>query len=672
MTFDPYHQWLGIPPREQPPNHYRLLGIDLFESNGDVIAYAADRQMTHLRKFQSSRYVAESQRLLNEVAAARVCLLDPNRRLAYDAELRVRLGGGLPTAGFAPTPTPSAAPTPDFSPAFTPAPAGEASYLPPSTLPPSTLPPSTLPTSMLPPVAMPTSMGPPVMNPAGAAPTIANRPRLVAQPGVAPASAETAGSVNSSTTAAPAVSSTKPLVTTSSTRKKRKRSAGGELLKVIAGGIVGGVIALAVLYFGFHLDPLDLSGKFGVPSPEAAQQTAANTTASPTVGAAGTAGDSQTAGSEADSQSAGDSSAAPLAASPQGPGSTSPSAAAQAANAKTKSDSVDKGASQSTPAAPVRPRVAVPSAEEQAKSKALLQELYKLDAMRSRGEKFELIEQLLKQADEETASDVERFVLLRHSAEIASEIGDAASVMQALRRMAAHFEFDVGVAVERLLVRTAENVRTEVGMDELIPISQAAVIDLIAVNRVDLAMRLTDATYAACLKPQGKGHRKFVFDGQVALKRLHALWLEFEAARMAIESGEATAERRLVYGRFLGLQMGEWEIAIPLLAECDEVEVRLAAQRDLTRPTDVEGRVAVGDMWYELSQRGPSDSAFADRAVYWYQLASGMATGLVKTKVNTRIEECRQRLQEHDEREMSAAGIRRRQNSSPEPSSSSR
>ena len=24
--FDPYHIWLGIPPEEQPPNHYRLLG----------------------------------------------------------------------------------------------------------------------------------------------------------------------------------------------------------------------------------------------------------------------------------------------------------------------------------------------------------------------------------------------------------------------------------------------------------------------------------------------------------------------------------------------------------------------------------------------------------------------------------------------------------------------
>ncbi|MGO8752923.1 MAG: hypothetical protein ACLQNE_43835 [Thermoguttaceae bacterium] len=34
--FDPYHQWLGIPPKDQPSNHYRLLGVDLCESDPDV------------------------------------------------------------------------------------------------------------------------------------------------------------------------------------------------------------------------------------------------------------------------------------------------------------------------------------------------------------------------------------------------------------------------------------------------------------------------------------------------------------------------------------------------------------------------------------------------------------------------------------------------------------
>ncbi len=97
-AFDPYHVWLGIPPEEQPPNRYRLLSIKLFESNPDVIDGAADRQAAHLRTFQSGQNAKLSQRLLNEVAAARVCLLKPESKAAYDQKLRASLGMAPPVS----------------------------------------------------------------------------------------------------------------------------------------------------------------------------------------------------------------------------------------------------------------------------------------------------------------------------------------------------------------------------------------------------------------------------------------------------------------------------------------------------------------------------------------------------------------------------------------------
>lgn len=86
--FDPYHQWLGIPPKDQPPHHYRLLAIDFLESNLDVISNAADRQMAHVRTFQTGRHGKESQQLLNELAATRVCLLDAAKKADYDRRLK--------------------------------------------------------------------------------------------------------------------------------------------------------------------------------------------------------------------------------------------------------------------------------------------------------------------------------------------------------------------------------------------------------------------------------------------------------------------------------------------------------------------------------------------------------------------------------------------------------
>ena len=90
-NFDPYYKWLGIAPAEQPPNHYRLLGLNLFEADLDVIENASDRQMTHLRSFQTGPRMRECQQLLNEVAAARVLLLNVHNKQAYDQTLQASL-----------------------------------------------------------------------------------------------------------------------------------------------------------------------------------------------------------------------------------------------------------------------------------------------------------------------------------------------------------------------------------------------------------------------------------------------------------------------------------------------------------------------------------------------------------------------------------------------------
>ena len=107
--FDPYHQWLGIPPEEQPPNHYRLLGLKLFESSPAVIENASDRQMAHLRTFQTGNRAALSQRLLNDVAAAKLCLLKAEKKAAYDEQLRRTLVAAAP-------PVPPAVPLPPTPP----------------------------------------------------------------------------------------------------------------------------------------------------------------------------------------------------------------------------------------------------------------------------------------------------------------------------------------------------------------------------------------------------------------------------------------------------------------------------------------------------------------------------------------------------------------------------
>ncbi len=95
--FNAYHKWLGIVSQDQPPNHYRLLGIELYESDSDVIDGAADRQMSFIRQYQSGPNADAAARILNELAIARLCLLKPVTKATYDDNLRRTLSAAEPT-----------------------------------------------------------------------------------------------------------------------------------------------------------------------------------------------------------------------------------------------------------------------------------------------------------------------------------------------------------------------------------------------------------------------------------------------------------------------------------------------------------------------------------------------------------------------------------------------
>ena len=81
-SFDPYYRWLGIPPKDQPANHYRLLGIDLFESNPEVIrdgAGTADGTRADLPVGAALCAVADDPQRTGR-GAAKASLIDPERK----------------------------------------------------------------------------------------------------------------------------------------------------------------------------------------------------------------------------------------------------------------------------------------------------------------------------------------------------------------------------------------------------------------------------------------------------------------------------------------------------------------------------------------------------------------------------------------------------------------
>ena len=105
--FNPYRQWLRISDHELPANYYRLLGLPPFEPDRSRIAQAADGMIAYVRSIPPGEHVSEWQRLIDELAYARQCLIDPELKSRYDVHLR----NNPPAATAIPMAAPTSAPT---------------------------------------------------------------------------------------------------------------------------------------------------------------------------------------------------------------------------------------------------------------------------------------------------------------------------------------------------------------------------------------------------------------------------------------------------------------------------------------------------------------------------------------------------------------------------------
>jgi hypothetical protein len=90
VAFDAYHKWLAIPPAEQPPNHYRLLGLPLFENDQEVIAAAAVQRMNWVRKFQKGETAEAAVKITKEITQAWARLLNVEQKQRYDTALKLQ------------------------------------------------------------------------------------------------------------------------------------------------------------------------------------------------------------------------------------------------------------------------------------------------------------------------------------------------------------------------------------------------------------------------------------------------------------------------------------------------------------------------------------------------------------------------------------------------------
>ena len=91
-----YHEWLGIPLKNEPPNYYEILGIPLFETNTNVISNGAARRISFLQTMVAGEFAELAQEIQKEAAQAKLCLMRESSRTVYQHQLMQKISASSP------------------------------------------------------------------------------------------------------------------------------------------------------------------------------------------------------------------------------------------------------------------------------------------------------------------------------------------------------------------------------------------------------------------------------------------------------------------------------------------------------------------------------------------------------------------------------------------------
>jgi len=592
-AFDPYHKWLGIPPAEQPPNRYRLLGIELFEDDPDVIENAADQRMAHLRSFSTGKNAAVAQRLLNDLAAAKVALLDPAEKAAYDEKIRskqqkqARRRNENASAAEPPVALQPIAPPPTATPA----------------------PPAVPPEPSVPPVADPQ----PVEPFGGAASSVPTRTRVrkMARSRKQQSSLQTQIAIGLGilfvlVVAFAALTSSTP---EQEEQSEAKDSGSGEYRPARESGSRGTTKPKNRRPQMKEKDPS------GLPLPPREQRPRFNSKTEP--------------GEEPEKEEPDDGEPLPKLKFP-GEGERS-------------DPGEDEPESEEFPTESGKKKAPPPSRAAREDIAQRIKRNFSTRDARSPEEKRQLASRLQKAAFETNDPD-QRYVLWDEVRKLAVEVGDVSLAMESVRRLAQDFQVDQLELAGDVL----SQIRTEQeSVHESLAQTAAQWMKTAAdANRYQLAVELAEVTFRSAKLSNNAELMKQSAAAERDYQSMQRKYEAVEAALSRLASNPDDGPSNLAVGKFFCFEKRDWSRGLPYLAESSDEELAQVAALDLEQPSSPEAQAALADRWSELARRARSAeaerAAMQERARRWYEAALPGLEPIEKARVEQQLRQLKQ------------------------------
>jgi len=598
--FDAYYKWLGIPPSEQPPHHYRLLGITPFETDADVIDAAADRQMSFLRDCGNGPNLSESQRLLNQVSEARITLLNASKKAAYDQNLRQKLAPAAPPpVAQAVIAKPAVAkpavtkPAESFQintrgasdPRPTPAAAGGSSRW----------------------IAVGGALAAVIVLAVVASRFMGGGPSVAVY--TAP-----------STTKSPEVPSIEPkpqppVEPPKAQTKVQAPKPPGETPR-----------------------PVEAPKKPPEPEPQPTNttpKTAPPATATPTQ----TPDEPPAAERPTPEPKKEFDPLLPRQVDPTKPAEKRPGVIDENEPAPKRPLVV---AQAEPPKEPKTQRLPVPDRPAMQAAEKLIKDLFKSEYTSKKPEdRAALAKKLLAQGKDSPDDAAARYVLFNESREVAVSVGDAETALSAFRETAKLFDVNRADEEAGLLAALANKVRTPEAAKLVIDAAVALIDSSIASDDYDSAKRALALASASARKTQNVALITQLASRTREIDQLKRDFAGAQSAQEKLKSSPDDAEANLTLGKFYAFGKGDFERGLPYLAKGSDEGIAEAAKSELAKPDKPEGQLALADTWWAMGEKEkePMKGTLQNRAGEYYRLALPTLKGLAKTQVEAKLKD---------------------------------
>jgi len=285
-----------------------------------------------------------------------------------------------------------------------------------------------------------------------------------------------------------------------------------------------------------------------------------------------------------------------------------------------------------------------PNEPERAAAEALLSEVFgsEIESARDPVQKAAIAQRLLKLAGESKDDPSNHFVLLVRASELACSGGDIESAMQAVGELHARFSTDGLQQRSDALRKLTDAVRSEEGHHLIAELALTVSAACASEDRYTLALEVLETGFAAAEKSRDSGLVKKSAALREEVAAIESEYRSVARARSTLkDENPEDPKANEVVGRFLCIRKDDWKGGLPHCAKSEDPALSGAATEDLKNPSEAIQRLAVGDLWWDISStRLETEKArYRSRAAHWYSQALPHVSGLGKAKAEKRIAE---------------------------------